>query len=97
MERSNSDWVLNCALLAYMSDMGMVDAIRQPYQHEVAISMSTSLDHTIHFHREFDPNEWLCVIQLLFFAAFSHAALCDSPRCCGSGRGSVTINHQTPK
>ena len=100
--------VLNCALLAYMSDQGMVDTIRQvsppssqttpcclqrsplcvcvmcvcvcvlvrvraracvlacvwgltrlrvrqPYQQDIEIAMSTSLDHTIHFHRCANP------------------------------------------
>jgi len=51
-------WVLQAAVLAYMSDMGLLSTVRQPY-HEVPIAMSTSLDHTIHFHRHFRADEWL--------------------------------------
>ena len=33
--------------------------VRQPYPPDVTIAASTSLDHTIHFHREFRADEWL--------------------------------------
>ena len=33
--------------------------VRQPYPPDVTITASTSLDHTIHFHREFRADDWL--------------------------------------
>merc|ERR1712087_719693 len=50
--------VIHAAVLAYMSDMGLLDTVQLPYQ-DVPITMSTSLDHTIHFHRPFRADEWL--------------------------------------
>lgn len=51
-------WIMHAALLAYMSDEGLLSTVRQPYA-TTPISMSTSLDHTIHFHRAFRSDEWL--------------------------------------
>jgi acyl-CoA thioesterase II len=51
-------WIMHAALLAYMSDEGLLSTVRQPYA-TTPISMSTSLDHTIHFHRDFRSDEWL--------------------------------------
>merc|ERR1711972_738051 len=44
--------------MGYMSDEGLLSTVRQPYP-EIPIVMSTSLDHTIHFHRPFRVDEWL--------------------------------------
>merc|ERR1712151_1087210 len=51
-------WILQAALLAYMSDEGLLSTVRQPYP-DTPIAMSTSLDHTIHFHRRFNVDDWL--------------------------------------
>ena len=53
-------WIMHAALLAYMSDEGLLSTVRQPYA-TTPISMSTSLDHTIHFHRweYLRSDEWL--------------------------------------
>jgi acyl-CoA thioesterase-2 len=57
-----NNWVMHSALLAYMSDEGLMSTIRQPYAKKdpsMVIAMSFSLDHTIHFHRPFRADEWL--------------------------------------
>jgi len=51
-------WVLHAAVLAYMSDIGMVLTVRKPYR-DSPIEMEAILDHAIHFHREFRSDEWL--------------------------------------
>jgi acyl-CoA thioesterase II len=55
---SRPSWIVHAALLAYMSDEGLLSTVRQPYE-TTPISMSTSLDHTIHFHRKFRADDWL--------------------------------------
>lgn len=57
-EPVEGSWCMHAALLAFMSDEGLLSTVRQPYG-GTAISMSTSLDHTIHFHRRFRSDEWL--------------------------------------
>lgn len=52
-------WVMHAALLTYMSDEGLLTTARQPYERETPISMTTSLDHMIYFHRPFRADEWL--------------------------------------
>jgi acyl-CoA thioesterase-2 len=47
------------AVLAYLSDMQMVTTVRQPHGQEGVFSMSISLDHSIYFHRKYDPSQWL--------------------------------------
>eukprot|EP00747_Dinoflagellata_sp_TGD_P179723 gnl/TRDRNA2_/TRDRNA2_31011_c0_seq1.p1 gnl/TRDRNA2_/TRDRNA2_31011_c0~~gnl/TRDRNA2_/TRDRNA2_31011_c0_seq1.p1 ORF type:complete len:321 (+),score=51.53 gnl/TRDRNA2_/TRDRNA2_31011_c0_seq1:80-1042(+) len=51
-------WVRHAALLAYMSDEGLLSTVRQPYK-GTPIAMTTSLDHTIHFHRAFRADQWM--------------------------------------
>jgi acyl-CoA thioesterase-2 len=46
-------------ILCYMSDMMLVGTVRKP--HGDIFSMSISLDHTVYFHRKFDPSRWLLV------------------------------------
>ena len=46
-------------VLCYMSDMQLVGTVRKP--HGDIFSMSISLDHTVYFHRQFDPTKWLLV------------------------------------
>lgn len=46
-------------VLCYMSDMQLVGTVRKP--HGDIFSMSISLDHTVYFHRKFDPTRWLLV------------------------------------
>lgn len=47
------------SILAWISDSGMVSSVRRPHGDVSQFSMGTSLDHSIHFHREFRVDEWL--------------------------------------
>lgn len=58
IQAGDDSWVLHAAVLTFMSDMGLLSTVRMPY-HEVPISMATSLDHSIHFHRKFLADDWL--------------------------------------
>jgi len=53
-------WQMNCSMLAFLSDQGMVGMVRQPHV-DVQWSMSVSLDHSIHFHRpeKVHVDEWM--------------------------------------
>jgi len=53
------DPALHRAVLAYMSDMGLVRTAYQPYEDEVDVIMSASMDHTLHYHREARADRWL--------------------------------------
>ena len=46
-------------VLCYMSDMQLVGTVRKP--HGDIFSMSISLDHTVYFHRKFDPTQWMLI------------------------------------
>ena len=53
------DPALHRATLAYMSDMGLVTTVYQPYADEVEVLMSASMDHTLHYHRDARADRWL--------------------------------------
>jgi len=80
-EKLPDDRALNAAILAYLSDMTLLDA--STYAHGKTLFdadiQSASLDHAMWFHRPFDLNEWLLYTQ-------------DSPSSQGSrglSRGSI--------
>lgn len=50
---------LHQAVIAYMSDDRLAMVAWQPYQEHTEISMSVSLDHSLHFHRNARADEWL--------------------------------------
>eukprot|EP01062_Namystynia_karyoxenos_P046440 TRINITY_DN347_c0_g1_i2.p1 TRINITY_DN347_c0_g1~~TRINITY_DN347_c0_g1_i2.p1 ORF type:complete len:295 (+),score=38.41 TRINITY_DN347_c0_g1_i2:75-959(+) len=47
------------AILAWMSDSGIVSVIIDACSNRRDIAMGLSLDHTIHFHRPFKADDWL--------------------------------------
>lgn len=53
------DWPAHSAVLAYCSDMGILGHIRRPHARTHSFRKTTSLDHTIHFHRPFRFDDWL--------------------------------------
>eukprot|EP00514_Thraustochytrium_sp_LLF1b_P005886 CAMPEP_0184513256 /NCGR_PEP_ID=MMETSP0198_2-20121128/3326_1 /TAXON_ID=1112570 /ORGANISM="Thraustochytrium sp., Strain LLF1b" /LENGTH=249 /DNA_ID=CAMNT_0026903353 /DNA_START=132 /DNA_END=878 /DNA_ORIENTATION=- len=57
------NWKENCSMLTFISDTGMVNAMRLPHG-EKPWSLSVSLDHMIHFHRPLDilVEEWMVLI-----------------------------------
>lgn len=59
-EPIEDDPVVRACLLTYMSDMGLMAAARPPGQPLVfgAGMRAASLDHTVWFHRPFDPTQW---------------------------------------
>lgn len=80
-EKVPDDRALNAAILAYLSDMTLLDA--STYAHGKTLFdadiQSASLDHAMWFHRPFNLNEWLLYTQ-------------DSPSSQGSrglSRGSI--------
>src|SRR5690606_10344514 len=80
-EKLPDDPALNAALLAYLSDMTLLDS--STYAHGRTLFdddiMSASLDHAMWFHRPFSLNQWLLYSQ-------------DSPSSQGSrglARGSI--------
>jgi len=80
-EKLPDDRALNAAILAYLSDMTLLDA--STYAHGKTLFdadiQSASLDHAMWFHRPFNLNEWLLYTQ-------------DSPSSQGSrglSRGSI--------
>jgi len=58
-EKLPDDPALHRAVMAYMSDMGLVRTAYQPYEDEVDVIMSASMDHTLHYHREARADRWL--------------------------------------
>lgn len=74
-----SDWRMHQAIVTYMSDFGMVETAKQPHVNTTVFSLSMSLDHAIHFHREVDATKWL-----LF-----HIETCASAGGRGLARASV--------
>lgn len=63
-------------ILAWCSDLELAWTVDLPYRENVRSRAAASLDHTIHFHRSFDPSGWFCYEQ-------------ESP-CLVNGRGLVT-------
>jgi acyl-CoA thioesterase-2 len=61
--RLGDDPLLHQCLLAYASDMGLVDNIYRPHRGEVRDVMMASLDHAMWFHRDFRLDEWLLYVQ----------------------------------
>lgn len=55
------DPLLHAALLAFVSDMGLVSTIAQPHSEELFSGkfMIASLDHMLWFHQPFRMDEWL--------------------------------------
>lgn len=60
------DPAVHRAVLAYLSDMTLIDTILVRHQHTVfdAEVMAASLDHAIWFHRPFRADEWLLYSQV---------------------------------
>lgn len=80
-EKLPDDQALNAAILAYLSDMTLLDAATYAHGKTLfdADIQSASLDHAMWFHRPFNLNEWLLYTQ-------------DSPSSQGSrglSRGSI--------
>jgi acyl-CoA thioesterase len=55
------DPVVRACLLTYLSDMGLMAAARPPETPLVfGAGVAASLDHSVWFHRPFDPARWHC-------------------------------------
>ena len=67
------DPAIHRAVLAYLSDMTLLDAALGAHGHSVfdAGFQVASLDHALWFHRPFRADEWLLYVQ-------------DSPNSCGA-------------
>lgn len=59
IEAVEDDLGLRACALTYLSDMGLLGASRPPdLDHRPGVTGAASLDHSIWFHRGYDPNEW---------------------------------------
>ena len=57
-------WADHAAIVAFMSDQGTVATVRRPHEARGhTFASSTSLDHSMHFHRRFRCDEWLLYHQ----------------------------------
>ncbi len=67
------DPLLHAAVVAYASDMSIIDSILKPHEilWESGANMVVSLDHCMWFHRPFRADRWLLFDQ-------------DSPNACGA-------------
>jgi len=64
-EKTDTDRILNQALLAYASDYTILDTALMPhgisiFQRNIQVA---SLDHSMWFHRDFDINQWILYNQ----------------------------------
>lgn len=54
------------AVFAFLSDNNMISVIRMPHEQkgnqQLVSGFSASLDHSIHFHRNFNVDEWMYVL-----------------------------------
>ena len=59
------DRLLNQCVLAYATDMTLLDTALVPHGRHIfdAQIMAASLDHAVWFHRDFDMDEWLLYAQ----------------------------------
>eukprot|EP00040_Diaphanoeca_grandis_P000899 m.16804 g.16804 ORF g.16804 m.16804 type:complete len:351 (+) comp11216_c0_seq1:230-1282(+) len=58
LELFPDDSPIHQALLAYMSDLGMVTTVKRPHGN-FEFSMSMTLNHSVYFHRRFRADRWL--------------------------------------
>ena len=76
------DPLLHAAVVAYASDMSIIDSILKPHEiaWEAGASMVASLDHCMWFHRPFRADRWLLFDQ-------------DSPDClrCARARAGPAV------